>query len=315
MEENRFNLNKIREETDLVTLLSKLGYQPLKRSAGELFYLSMLRDSDTMPSFCVNEKLGIWYDHGLAKGGNIIDFALSYWSALSFRESIAKLLDVYGNPDSLPLKTRPAQIEIPLKHPSYLIREIRELGGNPAISNYLAQRGISAAAEGFIKEVYYSIKKQNGDRKEMFAAGWQNDLGGWEVRNSLFKGCLGKKSMTFISADPHKLTVFEGMMDFLSWRIEYPENSASALILNSVSFLKPAIQKASEYPKVDIFFDHDPSGRKSTEEFLKSVACSKDCSEIYKGYNDYNEKIQLSSQDRNNSNSQEYIELIRRGRY
>lgn len=292
MEENKYDLSKIREETDLVTLLSKLGYQPVKRSAGELFYLSMLRDTDTMPSFCVNEKLGIWYDHGLAKGGNIIDFALSYWPALSFRESIGKLLEVYGNPNTLLLKTRPAQIEIPLKHPSYLIREIRELGGNPAISNYLAQRGISAAAEGFIKEVYYSIKKENGYRKELFAAGWQNDLGGWEVRNSLFKGCLGKKSMSFISADPHKLAVFEGMMDFLSWRTEYPENRASALILNSVSFLKPAIKKASEYPEVDIFFDHDPSGRKSTEEFLKSLAYSKDCAEIYKGFNDYNEKIQ-----------------------
>ncbi|WP_175632317.1 toprim domain-containing protein [Pedobacter ghigonis] len=312
MEENRYDLNKIREETDLVTLLSKLGYQPLKRSAGELFYLSMLRDSDTMPSFCVNEKLGIWYDHGLAKGGNVIDFALSYWPALSFRESIGKLLEAYGNPDAIPLKAKPAQIEIPLKHPSYLVREVRELGGNPAISDYLAQRGISAVAGGFIKEVYYSIKKDNGDRKELFSAGWQNDLGGWEVRNRLFKGCLGKKSMSFISGDPDKLTVFEGMMDFLSWRIEYPENRASALILNSVSFLKPAIQKASEYAQVEIFFDHDPSGRKSSEEFLNKLSYSKDCSVIYQGYNDYNEMIQHRLKGAVKSDTDQNINLYRK---
>jgi len=292
MEENRFNLEKIREETNLIALLAKLGYHPVKRSAGELFYLSMLRNNDTMPSFCVNEKAGIWYDHGLGKGGNVIDFALNYWPQLGFRESIVRLLEAYGSAYTEPLQGKPAQMEIPLRHPSYLVREVRELGGNPAIGNYLAQRGILAAANGFIKEVYYSIKKQDGNRTELFAAGWQNDLGGWEVRNSLFKGCLGKKSMSFISGDQGKLSVFEGMMDFLSWRMEYPESRASILILNSVSFLKPAIQKASEYAQVEIFFDHDPSGRKSSEEFLNKLSYSKDCSVIYQGYNDYNEMIQ-----------------------
>jgi hypothetical protein len=291
MEENRYDLKTLREQTDLVLLLSKLGFQPLKRSGGELFYLSMLRDNDTSPSFCVNEKLGIWYDHGLAKGGNVIDFALAYWPGLDFRQAMEKLIDTSESFQALSSQNRPVQMEMPLRHPSYLIREIRETGTNPAISAYLDRRGILEVARPFIKEVYYSIKKDNGKRMELFAAGWPNDLGGWEVRNSHFKGCLGKKSMRFIAGEDH-LTVFEGMMDFLSWKLEHPSSTASALILNSVAFLKPAMLFARGYSSIDLFFDHDPSGKKASAEFLRNVPWSLDRSELYRGYNDYNEKIQ-----------------------
>jgi len=301
MEENRFDLKEIREDTDLVTVLSKLGFEPVKRSAGELFYLSMLRDNDTAPSFCVNEKLGIWYDHGLAKGGNVIDFAINYWPSLPFRSAIEKLLELSGSIGVSHPANKPRQIEIPLKHPSYLIRDIKQLGGNPAISSYLSWRGISKVAGAFVKEVYYSIKKDNGQRLEMFAAGWQNDLGGWEVRNKNFKGCLGKKSMSFFAGNDSRLAVFEGMMDFLSWKIEHPLENASILLLNSVAFLKPAIQMAQGYSQIEIFFDHDQSGRKASSEFLKNLDWSKDSSALYQGFNDYNEKIQHNLRELRNT--------------
>jgi len=291
MEENRFDLKEIREHTDLVSLLSKLGHEPIRRSGGELFYLSMLRDSDTTPSFCVNEKLGLWYDHGLAKGGTVIDFAIAYWSGCNFREAIEKLAGASLG-ISLPLPQRKhSQTELPLRHPSYQIREVKEKITNPSISAYLAQRGVLEVAAPYIKEIYYSIKKENGKRMELFAAGWENDRGGWEVRNSYFKGCLGKKSMKFISGDS-RLAVFEGMMDFLSWKLEQPGDRASVLILNSVAFLKPAMQFAKDYSGIELFFDHDPSGKKATEEFLKSFPRAADRSDLYLGYNDYNEKIQ-----------------------
>ncbi|WP_316847084.1 toprim domain-containing protein [Pedobacter psychrodurus] len=309
MEENRFDLKGIREQTDLVSLLSKLGFEPLKRSGGELFYLSMLRENDTAPSFCVNEKLGLWYDHGLAKGGTVIDFALAYWTGCDFRQAMEKLNEASGSLQ-LPPPIRPAQMEIPLRHPSYQIREIRESVGNPAISAYLSQRGILEVAGPFIKEVYYSIKKENGRRMELFAAGWQNDLGGWEVRNSHFKGCLGKKSMRFISGESH-LAVFEGMMDFLSWKLEHPSDAASVLILNSVAFLKPAMRFAQGYSAVELFFDHDPSGKKASGEFLKNLPWAADRSELYEGFNDYNEKIQHMTGKRMSRGGEKQIPAIK----
>lgn len=292
MDENRFDLQALREQTDLVSLLSKLGFEPLKRSGGELFYLSMLRDNDTAPSFCVNEKLGIWYDHGLAKGGNVIDFALAYWPGLVFRQAMEKLTDFSQGHQVFPVRDRPAQMQISLKHPTYLIREIKDIGSNRAISSYLKMRGIAEVAQPYIKEVYYSIKKDNNKRFELFAAGWQNDLGGWEVRNNQFKGCLGKKSMSFLEGNDNSLSVFEGMMDFLSWKLEHPHDPSSTIILNSVAFLKPAMDFAAGYGAIKIFFDHDPSGRKASAEFLKNLPRTIDGSSLYSSYNDYNEKTQ-----------------------
>ncbi|QNN42981.1 toprim domain-containing protein [Pedobacter roseus] len=294
MEENRIDLKSLKEGTDLVLLLSKLGFEPIKRSGGELFYLSMLRDNDTSPSFCVNEKLGIWYDHGLAKGGTVVDFALAYWPGLDFRQAMEKLISHAGGSGLGPLAARPRQAELPMRHPSYLIRETRPIGTKAAISDFLSGRGILKVAPPYLREVYYSVKKEGEKRMELFAAGWQNGLGGWEVRSKNFKGCLGKKSMSFISGSGSSLAVFEGMMDFLSWKLDYPQATSSALILNSVAFLKPAILMAGDYHSVELYFDHDLSGRKASGEFLKSHSGAVDRSEIYRGYNDYNEMTQHS---------------------
>src|SRR5207249_6016517 len=59
---------------DLVEYLSKLGYEPSKIEKVDYWYLSPLRDEKSR-SFKVNRNL---YDHGLGKGGNIIDFAILY---------------------------------------------------------------------------------------------------------------------------------------------------------------------------------------------------------------------------------------------
>jgi DNA primase len=52
-------------------------YEPIKIRNVDYWYLSPLRDEKTA-SFKVNRRLNKWYDHGLGKGGNIIDFAILY---------------------------------------------------------------------------------------------------------------------------------------------------------------------------------------------------------------------------------------------
>ena len=62
---------------DIVEYLEKLGYQPQKIRNNDYWYLSPLRDEKTA-SFKVNRKLNAWYDHGIGKGGNMIDFGIMY---------------------------------------------------------------------------------------------------------------------------------------------------------------------------------------------------------------------------------------------
>src|ERR1700761_8215842 len=226
------NAKEIKENTSLVVLLAALGFDPARQSGRELVYRSPLRDSDTKPSFFVNEALNCWYDHGMAKGGNVVDFGLLYWPDLSFPEVLAKIVDTSSADFTVKRKRAPVKI------PHYEVLEIRELGANMAIENYLKGRGIWSPAQGVLKEVYYYVEDNQKNRKHFFAAGWQNELGAWEVRSLHFKGCLGHKALSFIPGDEKRLCVFEGFMDYLSWLAADPFCKDSILVLNSVALLQ-----------------------------------------------------------------------------
>ena len=64
---------------DLVDYLYSLGYQPQKISRNDYWYLSPLRE-EKEASFKVNRNKNVWCDHGLGKGGDVIEFAACFFS-------------------------------------------------------------------------------------------------------------------------------------------------------------------------------------------------------------------------------------------
>src|SRR5688500_3167236 len=65
------------KQRDMVEYLSRLGYEPAKVRGNDYWYLSPLRTERTA-SFKVSRKLNRWFDHGLGKGGNLVDFGILY---------------------------------------------------------------------------------------------------------------------------------------------------------------------------------------------------------------------------------------------
>lgn len=286
------DLQKLQKNISLVELLSRLGYEPSRRSGKELIYISMLRMPESTPSLCVNDELGVWYDHGTGLGGTLIDFGKAYWQGLPFKQVLANILQAAGHEtgaimDDISRQRAPS----PEKVLNYGVQQVKEIGHNPAIAAYLRQRKVWDAAQGRLKEIYYYVQDPQQNRKQYFAAGWQNEKGGWEVRNPYFKGCLGKKAMSFIDQGSRDLVVFEGYIDYLSWLTEYPGSPKNVLVLNTLSLLAPAIERSGSYDHVDVYFDHDHSGRSATEKLLKAVPQARDYSSAYERYNDYNDKL------------------------
>jgi len=278
----------VKDQVGLVDLLARLGYRSVRASGKELFYLSMLRDNDTTPSFCVNSSLNVWYDHGTGCGGSVIDFGLAFWPGIPFRQMLAKLWETADkDPADLPKMARPRRIQ---KLPHYSVETVKAIGNTKAINNYLLHRGIFEAATGLLKEVHYQVEVSPGETKSFFAAGHQNELGGWEVRNKFFKGCLGKKALTLIKTDERLLCVFEGYFDFLSWKHEHPKNDASILVLNTLTLIQAGIKVATYYPKIEIFFDHDKAGTAAAVQWIKALPYTINRAAIYEGYIDYNDK-------------------------
>jgi hypothetical protein len=97
--------------------------------------------------------------------------------------------------------------------------------------------------------------------------------------------------VSFLEGSAKRLCVFEGYFDFLSWRVEHPKDPASVLVLNSLSMLQTAKARAAKFDVVELYFDHDRAGRAATEEFVSDLDISRDCSWVYAGFKDYNERL------------------------
>src|SRR5438874_13426296 len=93
MESKLFTCDEARQ-INLVDYLFSLGFQPQKVKNNDYWYLSPLRE-EKEASFKVNRKLNLWYDHGLGKGGSIIDFGMLYYKC-SIPAFIQKLSESFS---------------------------------------------------------------------------------------------------------------------------------------------------------------------------------------------------------------------------
>ena len=79
------------KQIDLVDYLAALGYRPQKIRNHDYWYYSPLREEKTA-SFKVNRQRNLWYDHGIGKGGTLIDFGMLYFNC-----SVKEVLDRLSN--------------------------------------------------------------------------------------------------------------------------------------------------------------------------------------------------------------------------
>ena len=122
------------------------------------------------------------------KGGNIIALA----KELYFSDSLPYLLKRIE--EQTP-NVHPVSFSFPQHRtePSFQHLEVRDLT-HPALLRYLEGRGINIElAKRECKELHFT---NNG--RPFFAIGFPNMAGGYEVRNSFFKGCIAPKDITHI---------------------------------------------------------------------------------------------------------------------
>ena len=280
------NATQIKAQVCLVDLLARLGHHPVRPNGTELLYISMLHDAGTRPTFSVYKKLGVWYDRGLATGGDLIDFGMAYWE-LSLQETLDKIVSTIDQPVIKIAETKRKHAH---KLPHYQIEQIKEPGNNPVITAYLKERGIWQTAQTRLKEIYYYTEDEKKLRKHFFAAGCQNETGSWEVRSKYFKGCLGHKALTIIYGSQKQLSVFESYFDYLSWLTEHHADH-TVIITNSLALLPQAIRKAKDFTSVHLYFNNYKTGRDANIAFKLQVPQAIDRSSIFQPYEDYNEKI------------------------
>ncbi len=282
---------------DLVDYLEKLGHSPQKIRGKDYWFLSPLREEKNA-SFKINRALNFWYDHGLGKGGKMVDFGM-----LFYRCTISELLKKLEDEKEILLSFhQPSKIVAGEKNEFNREGKIRVIDAreirDPSLRSYLYKRQIPLAiANQYCHEVCFELYG-----KRHLAIGFKNENGGYELRNQYFKGSSTPKEPRLIKENnSNDLTVFEGFFSFLSFQtirqtgnkslVDLNNINADSLILNSLSFFEKSREKMEQFANIYLFLDHDKMGLNCTKRALSWDRKYHDKSSCYREFKDLNEYL------------------------
>lgn len=296
------NLHNIKQQS-IVDYLQQYGYSPKHIRGNAYWYCSPLRNEHTA-SFKVNTERNQWYDFATGEHGDIIDL-VCILQHCSIAEAM-KYLSSASNTFAVRSSTRATHsfsfggTSIPAAPPAHHMELVSVKSiTHPKLLQYLAERGLKKSdvlqeksdVFSFLWEISYKISD-----KTFFALGFANDAGGWELRNPYFKGCMAPKSISTIKGkDGQRLQIFEGFMDFLSWRKLHPEIDADSIVLNSLALLPKVFPLITSYTSIECFLDNDVAGRKAFELLKCSCPHVMDGSVRYQAHKDLNEWLVAQS--------------------
>ncbi len=276
----QFNSVKLEE------ILVSLGHHPTKQNEKEAWFLNPFY-TETQASFKINKNLNYWYLHSEGIGGNNVDFMKKYLNA-----SVKEVLEWAEKQNFSSFQQQNVIHSINSK-PNYQITEIKKLQ-NEHLKSYLHQRGLSKVVYPLVKEIHFTIGE-----KKLYAIGFENFSGGWELRNSFYKGSLQKKDISLINlnnqTENKNVAVFEGFTDALSFVEMKPFFNGDLLVMNSISLLNRTKEYLKNYSEINLFLDNDKAGETCKNSILKSFPEAKNHSEIYALHKDLNDYLQFKN--------------------
>ncbi len=280
------------KEVKIIDYLELNGFTPLKIVGGKAWFFSLLRPKERTASFIINLQENTWHDYGTGEHGDIINLV----SKLN-NINVSDALELVGKASFTSYQPYEyKRIETVEDKGKITVHHLKEIT-HPALFRYIAKRKVALSfARKFLKEAHYSLYGRN-----YFALAFQNDLGGFELRNEHFKiGNSPKYCTTIQGADPSKINVFEGFMDFLSCCTYYKKiPKHKTVVLNSLSFLPRIELLLVEAEDVNLYLDNDTAGRTATEKMISRCRKVTDWSPVlYPDHKDFNDfltgKIQRS---------------------
>lgn len=250
-------------------------------------------DHQKTGSISIKESDNVWYDHAKGEGGDLIR-AVQLFENKTFVEALQRLSDksdiIANGYDAFYKKNGDTE---------YNIEITKVLDGikHPALISYMNSRGLDVLD---VADVAKEVHWKNGD-DHFFAIGFPNANNGFAVRSKVFKGNLngGGISTFTIGKQPQSIKIFEGSMDFASYRHLNRNDNFFAIILNgtgnlSISLCEKIALKAQEKAiPVHLYFDNGIGGKKATEKAINLVPGSEDKSAFYVnfGLNDINDYL------------------------
>ena len=289
----------------LAQILAAMGYSPVRSNGDDHWYRSPFRQNGTA-SFYINVPANTWQDqdsenssgNSSQNSGGGVDLAIRHLKASGEDHTVADALRWLNN-----MVVKPVPVSAPAKQqiiqlPSWRLKRTGELE-DLALIRYAEKRGIPFAVAG---QHFVEAYVQNSDTGErMYALGFKNEDGGYELRNIFIRSCAAPKTITFKRGDvakPNAVHLFEGSFDYLSALIRYPQyiSRHDCIILNSVACLEHALPylKGYGYQTLYSWMDNDVQGMNTTKKitaFARSQAglTHKPLNGFYRNFKDVND--------------------------
>lgn len=206
----------------------------------------------------------------------------------------------------------PSEPEPPQHHePKIIVSGVRSLVQSKRAAEYLAGRGIPVEfAKDVCRGIFYQYTS-DPTKKKWWGVGFRNRAKAWIIRNNLdshlSKFQIGCQDITLIEAPQSPFfAVFEGFIDFLSWRVLASKDSGfhalngiNVIVLNSIVNYKKAFQILDGGARqIALMLDNDPQkkigeespGDATTRKFLERYPnIAKDMRFKYSLYKDVND--------------------------
>ncbi len=213
------NTQKIKEQIKIHEYLHSIGLFPAKEKGDDVWFLSPFR-KEQKPSFKVNKVLNLWYNHGLGKGGSIIDLVMMLHE-LNFDEAVKTLNEFYqknifsfhrqennlSNIGSEKEKSAGQNTSV------FQLKSISEITDIHLVE-YIEKRAVQLqTARTFCHQLEIFNSRENFS---FHAIGFKNRSNGFEIRTANFKACYAPKDYSFIDIDYQDLAIVEGFFDMLT---------------------------------------------------------------------------------------------------
>jgi CHC2 zinc finger/Toprim-like len=265
------NIDKARSLA-ITDILEKMGVHPSRKNNNDWWYKSPFRNEKT-PSFHVNINKNVWYDFGESMGGDSVSLVCHYLRQSRLCHTVSDALRWLDNMFHEGISIASLNIDHCQQESDTMVKSSKPLS-HIALIRYIESRGISQSiAQKYLKEIRIYNKSS---KKEYFAAGIKNEEGGYDYRNPYFKGCVHRKTITFIrgtTPKPDGIHFFEGFMDFLTaiMQNEGKKFEDDVIILNSLSCLPDATGyiRGYGYRTAWTWLDNDDAGKRATHALGK----------------------------------------------
>jgi len=275
------------KDISVMSVMSRAGYKPVRETNSRAQFLSPFR-AENNPSLVVNKVKNTWKDWGDADlHGDSIDLMMKL-DGCEFTDALTKLLN-----DEHTLSRH-----VPVKEEDIEPHGLDILANNDITNPYLIEygksRGISPDLLSlYCREITFCFRKTPNFIHH--ALGFENDRGGFELRNEKHKIGNSPKTWRTVKSVGNKQScdVFEGFFDFLShlqlngWNAPVHDS----YILNSLVYCPFVVPIVNSRRSVNLYFDNDVAAKRYIKDYFQGRQYHIMGQLVYPNHEDYNEFV------------------------